>query len=146
VCARRRRAIVLCLSDFIDTFHRYDESRPRLGLGVLLASLAEVSAQHRLLALQILDRDELEPRRENLPVGAKNCEFLDPEKFSDNERRQVDYSGWRWSEHRQRVKHWTSSLSHGLSHFGIKFEQIVAGRDDQQVDKKICTLGTSTGM
>lgn len=142
VASRKRRAIVLCISDFTDLLEYPFGSTPRLPLRAILDPLAQVAEQHRLLALQVVDRRELECRVDQYPGGVKQLWCLNPECFPDNSLKTV--SDHKVRAHSLRVQAWNAELMRGFADYGIKFEQLVAKRDEQWIDKKIYELGIAT--
>ncbi len=143
VLALRRRCIVLCVSDFRDTLAHVGEEQPRLRMSDLVVPLAEISASHRLLVLQINERRELQPQVEEIRVGVKNCPYVNGEVFPDNRTRWL--SDRVFEPYEARASQWYCELGRQFRSLGIRLERLVAGRDDEQVDKKICELGISTG-
>lgn len=150
VSARRRRAIVLCLSDFRDTLihctHRDSgPTRPALSWSEILLPLAQIAAQHRALALQVVDRHELEVTPEEAILhGTKNSPYVSPELHARNESWHIKKTAL--DQHARRVQEWAQTLRRNVPRFGIKFEQIIAGKDDERIDKKIYDLGVTTSM
>jgi len=142
VASRKRRAIVLCISDFTDTLQYPLGSTPRLALRDILDPLAQVAEQHRVLALQVVHRCEVEPPVREWEGEVKDSRCLNPESFPDNKKEKL--SVHKLGDHRQRAGAWNADLQRGFARYGIKFEQLVADRDDELVDKRIYELGVAT--
>jgi hypothetical protein len=147
IAARRRRAIVLCISDFTDALQYPGEREPRVSLRSLLLPLAEIAAAHRVLVLQILDRLEIAPQIEpSIKLTPKDCAYVNPEQHAENEKLgTVDQH--QLEKHVIRVREFHEGLRLGLAQFGIKYEHVVAnGDDDDRVDATIHRLGAATGV
>ncbi len=144
VAARRRRAIVLCISDFTDALRYPTEAEPRVPLREILLPLAEISAEHQVLVLHIMDRLEIAPQIELIKLMAKDCPYTNPE-CHPQQKPLGNVSPESLVEFRQRAETFCLDLHNGLAQFGVKYEQIVSGRDDEQVDKRIYQLGEATG-
>jgi hypothetical protein len=142
VVSRKRRAIVLCISDFLDTLEYPLGATPRLPLRGILEPLAQVAEQHRVLALQIVDQYEIEPPVRQWQGEVKDAWCLNPECFAGNKMEQL--SEHKLGDHRRRVDSWNVEVARGFARFGIKFQRLVSNRDEAWIDKKIYELGVAT--
>jgi hypothetical protein len=143
VVARRRRAIVLCITDFRDTLQHIGEDRPSVEMRETLLQLAEIATHHRLLVLQINDDLEMAPQEEHIRVGTRTCPHLNTERFADSHG--LNLKARQLVRHRDRVREWNDILQRRLADFGIKSVQVIAGRNDLEIDRKIYELGIATG-
>ena len=144
VLARRRRAIVLCISDFADYLRHLNEDHPRIALNEASLPLAEIATQHRLLVLQIMDRRELEPQemRGSALLDTKSNAYLHGEIAG---KRLHEVREGELLAYAQAVQDWQQELQSYMRCFGIKCQLLVAGKDDEQIDRKIYELGIETG-
>lgn len=143
VAARKRRAIVLCLSDFTDTLAYPTQKTPRVAMRSILLPLTQIAAHHRVVAMQIVDESEIDPpERQDSHFEVKNSPYANPECYPENQ--SASLSRYRLGKHRREVEAWKIALSRAFGRFGIKFDRIVAGREDELVDKRIYQLGAST--
>ena len=144
VLARKRRAIVLCISDFMDCLQHIDEGQPRLQIAEVVLPIAEIAARHPTVVLQVNHVSEIEPQISTTTHKAKNVAFLNSEKYESDE--EVPVKEKDHEDYLSRVDAWHTGLRHSFANFGIKFCQMVAGRpeDDEQVDRKIHELGVAT--
>lgn len=142
VLARRRRSIVLCISDFMDTLQCINEERPRLTFEDVMLPLAEIASHHRLLVLRINESKELEPApQKDSTADLRGHECHDGER---PDARGGGYSESAAADHVDRVKIWQAQLDEAFARYGIRTQQIVAQRDDEQVDRVIYNLGAQT--
>lgn len=143
VLARRRRAIVLCISDFADCLQHINERSPGCSPGEIIVPLAEVSSRHRLLVLKVNHHLERTPQEGGGVFDVKNCPYLSGEVHAKERGYTVgDKDLALFSE---RSSQWRDSLERNFGKFGIKWQDLVAGQDDEKVDKKIYELGAQTG-
>ncbi|MDP2913229.1 MAG: hypothetical protein Q8N91_04405 [Candidatus Omnitrophota bacterium] len=144
VLARRRRAIVLCISDFNDCLqHINDKGGARLSQNDIILPLAEISSRHRLLVLQINHRLEHEPQAGEATFDVKNCPYLNGEIRS--EQRGYAVSDRDLVLYGEKVDAWKKTLGVNFGKFGIKWQSLRAGKDDENVDTRIYELGVQTG-
>lgn len=144
VLARRRRAIVLCISDFMDTLQCInDRHAPRVSISAIMSPLVEISACHRLLVLQVNDRRELEPQEGEGRFDLKNCPYLNGEIHI--KERDYAVGNKDLENYAQRVKDWNNSLHMGFDNFGVKWQHLKADQDDENIDARLYGLGMQSG-
>ena len=150
---RKRQCIILCISDFMDgvqfTAERMvwrktrQDVPPKSSIQDVLLPLGELACQHRIVVLFINDFGELTYRETDYETFSQETAFQDVESCSKNSKITITKDGA--NKMVDNVKNSHNNLAERFRKFGIMYETLVAGRDDEKLDKKIYELGAVTG-
>ncbi|HHT9126403.1 MAG TPA: hypothetical protein ACFYD6_11385 [Candidatus Brocadiia bacterium] len=154
IARKKRRCIILCISDFMDCVEFATEKKvigkkirrqtpPRLSLQDVLLPLGELANQHRILVLFINDWAELTHYETDFETFSQQSALQDVETQQTNRKITITRNTARCIV--DNVNNLHNSLTERFRRFGVMYEHLVAGRDDNVLDKKIYRLGIVTG-
>lgn len=150
---RKRRCIILCISDFIDCVEFSTEKKmfvkkkmiqtpSRLSFQDILIPFGELAYQHRILTLVLNDWAEL-TKHETLEAYSQESVLQDVESKPFN--RKITITDEIAKGISNNVITSRDKLRERFQLLGVMYEDLVAGRDDNELDRKIYRLGIVTG-